>query len=210
MGKIYLIRHGETAWNKGGAYAGSTDIPLNDTGRRQAEMLAERLTNLDAVYSSDLSRARDTARTIAERSGLDVQEFAGLQEVNYGEWEGVSEAEIAVRYADLYQAWRENPAEVSTPNGESFGAVRDRAMAVFSRIAREHADEEIAIVAHKSVNRVILCELLGMEVNSYRRIAQENVCINTISYRDDRFVVESVNDRCHLNACVGSADARSV
>lgn len=201
MGDIYLVRHGEVAWNRENTYAGRTDLPLNDTGRAQGETLAQCLAEIDisAVYSSSLTRARETAEIIAGRLGLGVTPIDALQEVNYGEWEGISEKEIQERDPELYRRWRADPVHVGIPGGETFGGVAERALPAFEEIARRHPEEKIVVVAHKSVNRVLLCCLLGVDVNRYRSIAQENCAVNHIVMRSDgRFVVHSINDRCHM------------
>jgi alpha-ribazole phosphatase len=201
LGKVFLIRHGEVQWNLENAYVGSTDIPLNDTGRKQAQMLAEFLKKeqISAIYASDLSRARETAEILAQKFDLAVHPVSELREVDYGEWEGVNETDIPKRDPEIFLQWKANPADVCIPDGESFAAVRYRSFPAFCRIAESHIDENIAVVAHKSVNRVILCCLLGMDVNRYRQIGQENACLNIIeSRKNGRYVVAAVNDRCHL------------
>lgn len=201
MGRIFLIRHGEVEWNRDNAYAGSTDIPLNAKGIEQAKRLAASFDNEDisAIYSSDLMRAFVTAETIAERLNLAVHPVRALQEVDYGEWEGVYEADIAKNYADVFSRWQHNPVDVRIPGGETFGELRDRAFPAFCEIAQAHKDENVIVVAHKSTNRVILCCILGMDVNHYKQISQGNACINIVEVRKNGdLVVDTINERCHL------------
>jgi broad specificity phosphatase PhoE len=209
LGRVYLIRHGEVAWNRENAYVGQTDVPLTDVGRAQAERLADHLSTkgISHIYSSDLMRARDTAEIIASRAGLETttinaqdngaettgeRRFSGLvrsvrelREINYGEWEGLTEVEIAQRYPGTLEEWRVDAAHICIPGGETFSELRDRALPIFRKIALSHKDENIAIVGHKSVNRTILCCLLGADINRYRSIAQENACLNTIQLRGE-------------------------
>ncbi len=202
MGRIFLVRHGETVWNRAATYAGSTDLDLNETGIRQAALVADRLSEqkIGAVYSSGLTRARQTAEVIAERFGLTVTQVPELNELDYGEWEGIPEADVPVRYQELFEAWRANPSEVPTPAGESLAELRDRAYPAFMRIADENRHQDIVIVAHKSTNRVLLCCLMEMDINLYRQIGQGNVAINVLNLRDDgRMIVEQVNESCHLS-----------
>lgn len=202
MGRTFLIRHGETVWNRAASYIGSTDMPLNETGFEQAALVAERLSTekIGAVYSSGLTRARQTAEVIAKRFGLVVTPVPELNELDYGEWEGVPEADLPVRYPELLRAWREDPASVCTPGGESFGELRDRAYPAFMRIAEENRHQDIVIVAHKSTNRVLLCCLMEMDINLYRQIGQGNVAVNVLNLREDgRMIVEHVNESCHLS-----------
>jgi len=201
LAKLYLIRHGEVEWNRENSYIGATDLPLNDEGKKQAALLADRLAQhkVSAVYSSDLIRARETAEIIAERFGLQVIMVPQIREVNYGEWEGVSETKLPTSHPEIYHDWRVNPAEVRIPGGETFAELRDRAFSAFRRIAESHPSEDVVIVGHKSVNRVILCCLMGIDINRYKQIAQGNAALNVIERREDgRFVVESVNDGVHL------------
>lgn len=201
VGKVFLVRHGEVEWNRKNAYIGSTDLPLNTNGERQAQMLADHLSGekITAVYSSDLSRSRRTAELVAERFGLQVQIMPKLREVDYGEWEGVGLSNIAGRYPDLYEAWQNDPSNQRIPGGETFAELRDRAFPAFNDIAQRHKDENAVVVAHKSTNRVILCCILGMDVNRYKSIAQGNAALNVIAVRSDgRLVVDSVNERCFL------------
>lgn len=201
LAKLYLIRHGEVAWNRENSYIGATDLPLNDQGKKQAALLADRLAHhkIAAVYSSDLTRARETAEIIAERFGLQVITVPAMREVNYGEWEGVSETKLPTSHPDVYHQWRANPTEVRIPGGETFAELRDRALSAFCRIAESHPSEDVVIVGHKSANRVILCCLMGIDINRYKQIGQGNAALNVIERREDgRFVVESVNDAVHL------------
>jgi len=198
---IFLIRHGEVKWNRENSYIGSTDLPLNAHGRSQAGLVAECLAgrNVSAVYSSDLVRARETAEIIAARLGLPVDTVPDLREVDYGEWEGLTESEVRERYPEVFVEWRLNPSRVRIPGGETFAELRDRAFPAFCRIAQAHAGENIAVVAHKSTNRVILCSILGVDINHYRRIGQGNSALNVIETRKDgRMVVEAINESGHL------------
>jgi broad specificity phosphatase PhoE len=138
---LLLVRHGETDWNAEGRLQGHTDRPLNDYGRRQAGALADALAgdSIDAVYSSDLARARETAEILAVRLGLLVSVDAGLREKNWGSWEGLtSEQRQTVEYA-----------------GESTHAHRERTLASLRAIAERHPGERVLVVTHGgSVRRV--------------------------------------------------------
>lgn len=201
MGKIFLVRHGQTAWNRANAYIGSTDLPITSNGREEAALVANRLEEQDiaAIYASSLLRARQTAEVIAERFNLPIRTVHELREVNYGEWEGIPESEVGDRYPDIFPRWRANPMDVRIPAGETFAELRDRAFPAFMGIVESHRDENIAIAAHKSTNRVILCCVLEMDVSRYRQIGQVNSAINVLNLREDgRLIVEQINDTCHL------------
>jgi len=201
MGKILLIRHGEVVWNKQACYTGWTDLPLTERGMGQARHVAERLSAepLEAVYCSDLKRAAVTAEIIAAPRKLTPIVEPDLRELNYGEWEGVAEADLPTLCPDLYAAWTASPAEIAVPRGESFSQLRDRVCGVVARIMAERPDGTVAMVGHKSVNRVLLCHLLGVDINLYRRIGQDNGAISSIIFTHDRAQVALLNDTCRLS-----------
>lgn len=207
--RIILIRHGRVAWNAKSAYAGWTDLPLDQLGEKQAELVSERLKSVDvaAVYASDLMRAKRTGETIAKPHNLSVNTDPALREINYGEWEGLGEDEIRASYGDkCFEAWKADPENVSIPGGETFLGLRDRAVPAVERIVAAHPGETVVIVAHKSVNRVLICSWLGLNPGRYRQIEQDNVAINSAVFDGNRVVIETVNDVCHSLAFDGSDD----
>jgi broad specificity phosphatase PhoE len=150
MTTIVLVRHGETDWNLERRVQGHTDRPLNETGRAQAVALAELLATerFDAVYSSDLQRARDTAALIAERHELDVIETSGLREKNFGSWEGLTDTEILARFPDARNGqWGDEE------NGDDLAV---RVVAELERIAAEHSDGHVLVVSHGGPMRAAL------------------------------------------------------
>ena len=148
MTTLLLVRHGETDWNAAGRLQGHTDRPLNDYGRSQAEALAETLAadEIDAVYSSDLARARETADIVAARLGLPVAVHADLREKNWGNWEGLTPAE------------RERVELV----GETTAAHRERTLRVLHWIAGRHAGERVVVVTHGGSIRRVQASVLGV------------------------------------------------
>ena len=146
MTTILLARHGETDWNREGRWQGWADPPLNATGRAQARELAEQLrsTPFDAVYSSDLQRARETADILAEPHGVPVVVDRDLREIDIGSWSGLTRAEIAERFPDGVR-----------PDGETHEQQAARVRAAVSRIARDHPGERVLIVGHGGTIRSI-------------------------------------------------------
>jgi broad specificity phosphatase PhoE len=153
---LLLARHGETDWNREHRVQGQTDVGLNDAGRRQAEALADALADehLDAVFSSDLARARDTAEAVAGRHGLDVVTDTALREKNFGSWEGLTDAEIAERFPDA--------ARGRWGDGETTEDVAGRVLPAIERIRARHPAETVLVVSHGGPIRVIL-DALGVE-----------------------------------------------
>ncbi len=163
---LLLVRHGQTDWNLEGRYQGGADIPLNATGREQAERLAGELAGhgIDFVYSSPLSRALDTARAIARRSGTDLRTDPRLREMDLGEWEGMLSSRIAELYPQLFRQWREDPRPIRPPGGESIRELHDRVVAVVEEIVRRHPGRTICLVTHKVSMVVIRTHYLGLEL----------------------------------------------
>jgi broad specificity phosphatase PhoE len=154
---LLLVRHGETEWNRLGRYQGSVDVPLNADGHRQAAALAAQLQSepIDAVYSSTLRRAYDTALPIAASHGLQVVRDPRLNEINQGQWEGLRPAEIVLHWAELHEQWEREPLAVRLPGGETLEEVRARVLAALADILLAWTGHTVCIVAHK----VSLCTI---------------------------------------------------
>lgn len=202
MTRIILVRHGQTAWNigTGERFRGRVDLPLDDTGLAQAHALAERLTDqsIVAVYSSPLKRAVETARPTAQQLGLPIQPLPGIIDINYGDWQGLSPAEVAKVYPDLYRRWLEKPHLVRFPSGESLRQVRLRGLAALKQVATRHEGQVVLLVAHQVVNKVLVCAMLGLGNSHFWRIRQDNACINVFDYQNGVFTAALINDTCHL------------
>lgn len=166
MRRLFLVRHGETAWNVEHRLQGASDIPLNDNGRAQARAAAPALATLAPVkriVSSDLSRALETAHILAEAMGAEVVTDARLRERSYGVWEGLREDVRQVDHADEHARW----AQGLEPNVEGYeynATVRDRALALIEEITAE--DGTYVCVSHGSTTRVAVAALLGLELGS--------------------------------------------
>jgi len=201
MTRIILIRHGQTAWNNVVRIRGQVDIPLDETGLAQAEATAERVVNEwkpVIIYSSPLLRAVQTAQAIARRLGQDVQPMPGFTDMNFGQWQGLSPEEIEQRWPEMAHAWLEAPHTVAFPGGESLQQVQQRSMTALHQAIERHQEEEVAIVAHTVVNRVLLLAVLGLDNSNYWRIGQDTCAINVIEWNNGVFVIASLNDTCHL------------
>jgi probable phosphoglycerate mutase len=152
---IVLVRHGETDWNAASRVQGQSDRPLTARGREQARTLADALTAepLDAVYSSDLSRARDTAEAIAGPRGLDVRTHPGLREKDFGTWEGLTDTEVFARYPEARRGhWGD---------GETPEELRERVLGSLREISARHPGQRLLVVTHGGPLRVVLrhCEV---------------------------------------------------
>ncbi|MCL5111184.1 MAG: histidine phosphatase family protein [Chloroflexi bacterium] len=199
--RVYLVRHGQTEWNKVERYRGTIDVPLNDVGRGQARALARRLQaekDVVAVYSSSRGRALDTARPIAEVLGLPVQALAGIDDVSFGEWEGHTPAEVDELWPELHRRWQLAPHTVQFPGGDSLATVRARAGAALAEAVARHAGQALVLVTHKVVCKVLLCATLGLDDAHYWQVEMDNASFSLLEHVDGLYVLATMNDTCHL------------
>jgi len=201
MTEIILARHGETEWNVEEVFRGRIDIELNETGVRQAELLAQYLggLNIDAVYSSPLRRALNTAEVIAHYHKLEVKIAPGLIDFDFGKWQGLHLQEVKRRYKKLYAQWLENPHLVQMPDGESLDEVRERALTVVDEVVAKHKGT-IVLVSHRVVNKVLICALLGLDNSHFWNIRQDTCGTTTFACENRRFILTKHNDTSYLTA----------
>jgi len=216
MTRIYLIRHGETDWNRDEICMGQMDVPLNERGRRQALLTAERLASeqIDAVYTSDLSRALETARPIAERHDLIPIARRDLRELDYGCWQGLKSAEIRRRFPEASAGGPQGEDDLSfqPAGGESRTRLYERAVRAFEEILRHHPDETVIIVTHGGVIRCLVNNVLQRGSNHQNKgifyslgFACDNCAITVIEARDDgRLWIVSLNNTSHLEPSASS------
>jgi len=199
MTEIILVRHGETEWNIKEIYRGRIDIELNETGIKQAELLAEYLSQveMEAIYSSPLKRALKTAEVIASYHNLNVEIAPGLIDFDYGEWQGLPHQEVKNKYKELYAEWIKNPHRVKMPGGESLNDVRRRAIGVVDNIVSQY-EGTVALVSHRVVNKVLICTLLGLDNSHFWNIKQDTGGITTFTYENERFILTKHNDTSYL------------
>ena len=200
--RIYLVRHGETEWNRVRRFQGRSNLPLNKEGKKQVKALALALKNkpLTAIYTSPLIRALETARLIKVfHPSIPIFEEKGLIEMDLGDFDGIKAQDWAEQYPDFRKAWNENPASVKMPGGESLKEVQVRAKHTLERITRIYPpDTTLLINSHNFVNLTILCDLLEIPLRRFRELRQENAAYNVIRKKGDRLYAELVNERSHL------------
>lgn len=202
-GSLFLIRHGETTWNHENRFQGQQDVPLSDDGRRQAALLALRFRcqfrelRFDALWSSDLTRARETAAPVAEALGLPLREHSGLREINFGRWEGLTFAQIEKVFPENVACYREDPVRTSPPEGESFLAVQARAVSALEEILAGEG-RRLILVAHGGTLKAILCHLLGWDLAARNRLALDNASLTVVNYRGGKARLNKLNDTAHL------------
>ncbi|MEW6104922.1 MAG: alpha-ribazole phosphatase [Bacillota bacterium] len=200
--RVFLVRHGETEWNAARRYQGHHDVPLSPAGERQAERLALRLMRekFAAVYTSDLSRAVATARAIARPHGVPVVQLRELREIDVGEWEGMSFDELErARPADVAR-WLEDTVNNPIPGGESYASLRDRVVPKVMELVRAHPDASFCVVSHAGPVKMVLCDALGIALESRHRIDLANASLCAVEYSPGRAPrVLFMNDTCHLH-----------
>ena len=208
---LILVRHGETESNRERLALGREDVPLNERGRRQAAALTASLAGVPAtaIYASPLRRAVETARPLAEALGLEVQVDEDLIEMAVGDLEGLSPQELSDRHGDFLREWFSTQAgNLRMPGGESLQDVQDRAWAAIERLRERHPEETVVVVTHNFTIHAILCRALGLPLASFRRLRHDLAAKAVLELRDDRVIVISLNDTCHLEA-EGLVEARS-
>lgn len=170
---LILVRHGESRANNEKFFAGQLDVELSELGRKQADMTAKYVTEaykIDKIYSSPLRRAYDTAKAIAERTGLDIITRDDLREINSGKWQGLHFDELEEKYAERYGVWLHDIGNAKTPDGESVKELYDRAWSAIEAIAAENSAGVVAVSTHATPIRSIICRLRGYTAENMKNI----------------------------------------
>lgn len=209
MTKILLIRHGETAWNAVRRLQGHTDIPLSPTGERQAQALARALEKepLDAIISSDLGRALQTARAVAAlHPQVALHADPGLRERGYGAFEGLLYTEIAERYPIEFAEWQARDVDAVMPAGErvaeSFRQFYQRCQEGIARWAAQYPDQSILIVAHGGVLECAYRAACGLSIDGPRDFQVKNASINRFAFRNGVLSLEQWGEVAHLSGAM--------
>lgn len=195
---VYLIRHGETTANASKTFAGISDVDLTEKGISQAEVAAEKLKDikLDAVFSSDLKRAKETAHKIAEKQDLHIQAIDAFREMNFGIWEGKKFAEIKASDPERLQLWFDDFEHFVVPEGESVKEMFERVTEAYKQIITKFgadSDKQVAIVAHGGVIQALLSFLCFDNVSGYWKFRVDNCGINKIEYVMGESVIQGLN-----------------
>jgi broad specificity phosphatase PhoE len=185
---ILIARHGQSDWNVARRWQGHADRPLTDKGREQARVLAVRLAHieLDAIYSSDLRRARETAAVVAENQGVELRQLRELREVDVGSWSGLTRAEAEERFPEGFDRWTEGFP--GWTDGETYEAMTERVLGAIRQISGEHDGEQVLVVSHGGPIRAIHAAALGLDVHAYRRLrpVEPNARLSAVCVVDGR------------------------
>ncbi len=209
--RIFLIRHGETNWNKEGRFQGQIDIPLNNNGKDQARKTCEYLKdiNFNKAFSSSMNRPYETAQIILQnKKELKIIKIESLAEISHGLWEGKLEVEINKEWPNLLKNWHDKPAEVIMPEGESIKEVSERSVKAFEKICLSQKDNDLTLlVAHDAVNKTLICNILSIDFSNIWMIKQGNGGITVIDIFDDPnkdHVISALNITTHLGGILDS------
>ena len=189
--RLYIIRHGQTIRHDEFRLNGHTDVGLTDVGLAQMDAAAEDLAEveLDAVYSSDLFRARYGGRAIARNHGLELRIEPSFRELFFGDWEGMNFQEVEDRYPGAMEERMTNIVHFRPPGAETIGELWDRVWPPLEKLLEEHRGRHVALVAHSGVNRCLLLRSLGASPELIWRVHQDFGCCNMIDYFEDSFAV---------------------
>jgi alpha-ribazole phosphatase len=199
--ELVLVRHGETVWNRDRRIQGHTDIGLSEEGHEQARRVASRLARepIRAIYTSDLSRACQTARPVAKTLGLPVNMSPLLREVGFGAWEGLTVAEVEARWPEEYAAWRQDSVSYRPPDGEQIEELQERTLACVAEILTAHPGESVVVVGHGGSVKAILCGLMGFPLSLWRRLRVDNTGVSRLLFSPLGPTLTLFNDTSHLS-----------
>lgn len=199
MAKLILARHGETEWNVEKVFRGRADVNLNEVGIKQADLLGKHLCNweLEAIYSSPVKRALDTANIVARYMEVAVCIAEGLTDFDFGEWQSLSEQEVKRLYPAILNDWQSSPHKVRMPGGENLDDVTKRTAEVVDEVLSRHHGN-VLLVSHRVVLKVLICSLLGLDNSHFWNISQDVCGLTIFDYVDGRFVLTKHNDTSHL------------
>lgn len=200
MTRVILIRHGETAWNRERRMQGQSDTPLSQEGHAQARALGARFAGWQfaALYSSDLARAMDTARYVADTTGQEIVADIRLRERAFGIFEGLTAIEIAERYPDEFEQFHTRDPDYVVPRGESARAFYDRCVGCLVEIAERHFEEDVVVVTHGLVLDAVYREAHSLPLEVPRKVPLLNASLNVFVRYDGAWRMDSWGDVEHL------------
>lgn len=201
---LLLVRHGESTWNAIGRYQGQQNPPLSERGERQAAAAADALrgTKFDAIVSSPLQRAHQTAHAIAAPHGLPVRTDGRLTEINHGAWEGMPVPEVIARWPELTAQWKTDPTDVQMSGGEHFRAVVTRTRAWLADAQYTEKDATVLAASHDVILRILLADAQGLPLQRIWDFRLDNAAISEVRYTGDMPALVRLNDTAHLTDLV--------
>ena len=200
MGRLYIVRHGETVWNREGRIQGHTDVALSDRGMEQARLLAHRLkpVQFDAAYASDLCRASQTASLILEGREVPLLPTPRLREYHKGAFEGMTEPELRAGFPNEYPSYVAKDLDYAPEGGESTRQVSARMTEAINEIKERHLNDTVLVVGHGGSLRAAMMALLGMPMDANWRFVFGNCTLTIVDTYHDNAVLRLFNDGSHL------------
>lgn len=197
--RLFLTRHGETVANEGRRFSGHSDVALTTRGKAQARALGRRLRHerIDAAYASDLSRARATAEIALRGRELLVTPQAGLRELCFGDWEGLTFQEVREGWPQEFRQFLSVGEGFCAPGGEPLDETRARVVAAMNEIVGRHSDRNVLVVAHGGTLNILLAYVLGISAGNMFRLATNNCGLSIVEFHGERPFVTLVNDCGH-------------
>ncbi|MDM8558008.1 histidine phosphatase family protein [Candidatus Parabeggiatoa sp. HSG14] len=200
MTKIFLIRHGETVWNVERIIQGHLDSPLTEKGITQIEALANHLKSqkFDALYSSDLGRAYQTAKCISKTTGLSIVTDKRLRERNLGIFQGIAKKVLKTKFPEESRFYEANDANYVIPEGESIKQLSKRCITYFEELLQKHAGQHILVTTHNGVLVTLLKHTMQLPLEVRPRFISKNSSINVFTYENNTWLLERLGDLSHL------------
>lgn len=198
--RLLLTRHGQTDWNIAGRYQGHSDVPLNQIGQSQATQIAKRLSKetIHAIYTSDLSRAANTAQAIADFHQLEIKKNSRWRELAFGDWEGMTHQEMSAHSPKLFEAWMKDSLNISTPNGETLAQLAKRVNSASDDLKSQHKDQTVLVVSHSGALQSLLSAILGVDLNRYWQFRISQTSLSELTVYEDSVTLSLLNDTSHL------------
>ena len=209
--RVLLVRHGETIWNQENRWQGQADTPLSQTGYDQARQLARRFRNeercIQAIYTSDLQRARDTADILGQALGVTPTEATAWREMDIGTWSGLTTSEVASRHAEEWARLRQGE-DLPRGGGETFAQFQGRLVESSQRFVRNHRGEQIIVVTHGGAVRAFLLHCRGLNMSQFGQIERiGNTGVSEVSlFAGGEARIHMINSTAHLNGAVLSGE----
>lgn len=198
---IYLVRHGQTDYNKNGRFQGTTDVDLNTLGLEQAGQIGKRLQSkrIDIIYASNLKRVAQTAAVISKYTNANIITREELREIDMGEWECLNYEQVKAKYASYYEEWSKHEGDMPYPGGECGADVEKRAMKVIGEIINQEYEESVIVTSGGTI-RVLLSSFMGLKLENRFLIDTDNCGLSVVRYdtQSEKYYIKCINDASHL------------
>jgi phosphoserine phosphatase len=198
--QLYVVRHGETAWNKEEVFRGRKDVPLNETGQKQAQLTGQYFLNkgIARIYSSPLGRAMQTAEGIRKATKIPIEVMDELTDMNFGAWEGLTLREVEMLYPEELKGWQISPEKFHAREGESLEDVRRRVSNGIQKVVKVETGP-IVLVSHRVICKIIFLYALSIQNKHFWNTRCDPASISLIEKMGQLMSISFLNDTCHLH-----------